>query len=398
MSSTDTLLRDILKEIKNQEIQLPDFQRSWVWDDERIRSLIVSLAHDWPIGAIISLKTGGNFKFGFRPFEGLNEKIEKNPSILILDGQQRLTTILNALFLTGPVSTRTPTKKKVKRFFYLKIEEIAKDSEDDIDWDKAVFFTDEEKRKTENIGRDVVLDLSSPEKEYEKKCVPANIIFDEIKFSEWRQGYQSYYSKNEDFLDNLNQLSKFEKIRNNIFSYTIPVIGIEKDTPKEAICQIFENVNTGGVPLDVFELVTAAFSADGYKLRDRWEILKKEFEKRPVLKEITATDFLKSVTLFSQYLAYKQGKILSVQCKRKHILELTLEDYERNEEKIKNSFIEASDFLHELCIYDSRNVPYISQLVPLSSLIAVFGDKFKTNFAILKYDCKFNPDLIFKTH
>lgn len=378
MASTDTMLRDILKKIRNQEIQLPDFQRSWVWDDERIRSLIVSLAHDWPIGAIISLETGGDFKFGFRPFEGLNEKIRKNPGVLVLDGQQRLTTVLNALFLPSPVDTKTPTKKKVKRFFYFKIEEIAKNSEDDIDWDKAVFFTDENKRKTENIGRDIVLDLSSPEKEYEEKCVPANIIFDEIKFSEWRQGYQSYYSKNKDFLDNLSQLSKFEKIRNNIFSYTIPIISIGRDTPKEAICQIFENVNTGGVPLDVFELVTAAFSADGYKLRDRWEILKKEFEKHPVLKEITATDFLKSMTLFSQYLAYKQKKIFSVQCKRKHILELTLENYERNEEKIKNSFIEASDFLRGLCIYDSRNVPYISQLIPLSSLIAVLGDKFKT--------------------
>jgi len=378
MASSDIMLKEILTDIKNQEIQLPDFQRSWVWDEERIRSLIVSLAHNWPIGAIISLKTGGNFKFGFRPFEGLNEGAKQNPDILVLDGQQRLTTILNALFLSSPVDTKTPTKKKVKRFFYFKIEEIAKNSEDDIDWDKAVFFTDENKRKTENIGRDIVLDLSSLEREYEEKCVPANIIFDEIKFSEWRQGYLRYYSKNKDFLDNLNQLSEFEKVRNKIFSYTIPVINIEKDTPKEAICQIFENVNTGGVPLDVFELVTAAFSADGYKLRDRWEILKQEFEKHPVLKEITATDFLKSMTLFSQYLAYKQNKIFSVQCKRKHILELTLEDYERNEEKIKNSFIDASDFLRGLCIYDSRNVPYISQLIPLSSLIAVLGDKFKT--------------------
>ena len=371
-------MREILTDIKNQEIQLPDFQRSWVWDEERILSLIVSLAHNWPIGAVISLKTGGNFKFGFRPFEGLGEKTEQNPNVLILDGQQRLTTILNALFLPYPVDTQTPTKKKMKRFFYFKIEEIAKNSENDIEWDKAVFFIDENKQKTTNIGRDVILDLSSPEKEYKEKCVPANIIFDEIKFTEWWQGYQKYHNKNIDPDSLLNQFSKFTRIRNNIFSYRVPVISIEKDTPKEAVCQIFENVNTGGVALDVFELVTAAFSADGYKLRDCWENLKKEFERYPVLKKVTATDFLKSVTLFSQYLAYKQKKISSVQCKRKHILALTLDDYETNEEKIKNAFIEASAFLHGLCIYDSRNVPYTSQLIPLSSLIAALGDRFKT--------------------
>ncbi|MBO7537111.1 MAG: DUF262 domain-containing protein [Alphaproteobacteria bacterium] len=377
MASSDIMLKEILTDIKNQEIQLPDFQRSWVWDEERIRSLIVSLAHNWPIGAIISLKTGGNFKFGFRPFEGINEEAKQNPDILVLDGQQRLTTILNALFLPNPVDTQTSFKKKVKRFFYFKIEEIAKSSEIDIDWDKVVFFTDERKQKTENIGRDIVLDLSFTKREYKEKCVPANIIFDEVKFSEWRQGYQSYYIESKD-INSLNQFSKFEKIRTNIISYRIPVISIEKNTPKEAVCQIFENVNTGGVALDVFELVTAAFSADGYKLRDHWKILKKEFERYPVLEKVTATDFLKTVTLFSQYEAYKENKIFSVQCKRKHILELNLDDYRTNEEKIKNAFIEASAFLYGLCIYNSRNVPYLSQLIPLSALIAVLGDKFKT--------------------
>jgi len=42
------------------------------------------------------------------------------------------------------------------------------------------------------------------------------------------------------------------------------VITLDKTTPKEAVCQIFENVNTGGVALTVFELVTATFAAEDF--------------------------------------------------------------------------------------------------------------------------------------
>jgi hypothetical protein len=46
--------------------------------------------------------------------------------------------------------------------------------------------------------------------------------------------------------------------------YQIPLILLRKETPKEAVCQVFEKVNTGGVSLTVFELLTATFAADDY--------------------------------------------------------------------------------------------------------------------------------------
>ena len=60
--------------------------------------------------------------------------------------------------------------------------------------------------------------------------------------------------------------------------YTIPVITLDKDTPKEAVCQVFENVNTGGVSLTVFELVTAIFAMDNFELRKDWEERQKKYD------------------------------------------------------------------------------------------------------------------------
>ncbi|MHC5673488.1 DUF262 domain-containing protein [Nostoc sp.] len=64
-------LAALLNDIVVGKIQLPDFQRGWVWDDEHIRSLLVSIARAFPIGAIMLLEAGGDAKFKARPIEGV---------------------------------------------------------------------------------------------------------------------------------------------------------------------------------------------------------------------------------------------------------------------------------------------------------------------------------------
>ena len=83
--------------------------------------------------------------------------------------------------------------------------------------------------------------------------------------------------------------------------YQIPVISLGKETPKEAVCRVFENVNTGGVPLTVFELVVASYSADDFELRKDWEERKEKFFNGDILNVVTATDFLTALTLLSTY-------------------------------------------------------------------------------------------------
>ena len=70
--STKRLLPEILAEIVKAKIQLPDFQRGWVWDDQHIRSLLVSIARSFPVGAVMLLETGGEAKFQVRPVEGIS--------------------------------------------------------------------------------------------------------------------------------------------------------------------------------------------------------------------------------------------------------------------------------------------------------------------------------------
>lgn len=378
MASQDKELKELLKELKNGDIQLPDFQRDWVWDNNRIKALIVSLANNYPVGAVMFLDTGGDITFSYRPFTGVECGNSTTPKSLALDGQQRLTSILNAMYLKNAVQTRTEQNKQIKRFYYISLKEIAKPQ---IDWDTAIKSVNENKQLTRNFGKDIELDLSTKELEYKNNYVPVNILFDEIEYSRWKDEFFKYYQLNDstNFMTHLNHIQIFEtKVRNNVYNYHIPVITLAKDTPKEAVCQVFENVNTGGVSLNVFELVTAMFAADGFRLRDDWNKRKEIFErhKLQVLSDVSATDFLTAMTLYTKYLDYSKDNTKAVLCKKKNVLELKLDSYNRNANNLTNAFIDAAKFLNGLCIYSSRDLPYTTQLIPLSATIAALGDKF----------------------
>ncbi|MGJ3206241.1 DUF262 domain-containing protein, partial [Geobacillus thermoleovorans] len=74
--STVESLLDLLESIQECRTQLPDFQRGWVWDDERIRNLLLS----YPIGAVMMLQTGNpNVRFASRPIEGVDNMNQVEP-------------------------------------------------------------------------------------------------------------------------------------------------------------------------------------------------------------------------------------------------------------------------------------------------------------------------------
>lgn len=57
--SNEPSLSEVLRKIHDGVIQLPDFQRGWVWDEDHIRSLLASISLSYPVGAIMQFETGG---------------------------------------------------------------------------------------------------------------------------------------------------------------------------------------------------------------------------------------------------------------------------------------------------------------------------------------------------
>lgn len=379
--STKLQLPKILEDIKIGEIQLPDFQRGWVWDDSHIQSLLVSIGRSFPVGAIMLLETGGEVQFQVRPIENvqLSHPLPE-ASKLILDGQQRLTTLTQVLSLDTPVQTRTDKGKAIQRYYYIHIPTALEGSDR---LEDALLAVDESRQLKSNFGRNIDLDLSSRELECKNLYFPCNLI---LKWSEWLTDLNQF---------NSSELARFlafrEQVLESFNTYEVPIIELKKETSKEAVCLVFEKVNTGGVQLSVFELITASYAADGYNLRDDWfgseirnvESRKERLSQEPLLTQVEATDFLQAITLLhtlekhnADLQAGKQGRQVSpVSAKRSSVLELPLSAYKAWADKVEEGFKLAAQFLQSQSFYAVRELPYRTQIVPLAALLAKLGER-----------------------
>lgn len=378
MQSNDKDLAVLMRDIHAGRIQLPDFQRGWIWDDDRIRGLIASITRNFPVGAVMFLPYGGDsLRFKYRLFEGVSSA-DNSPSDLVLDGQQRLTSAYSALYGEGAVRTRTDKGKEIYRWYYISIEQALNADADRLD---AITSVPKTKQVTSDFGRKVELDLTTAEKEYEAKMFPLNIILDPTKTFQWEQAYLAHYGHEADISKEYSDFKS--RIVMPVFQYKIPVITLEKDTPKEAVCQVFENVNQGGVSLTVFELVTAIFAMEDFDLRKDWEQRSATYFNDDLLNVVTSTDFLTACTLLA---AYKGKNVVS--CKKKDVLNLKLADYKTYADALSEGFREASDLLAEERIFARREIPYTTQLIPLAVLCTLLLEKHRIKSSNVKQRIK----------
>ena len=376
--STKTLLSDLLAKVVKGKLQLPDFQRGWVWDDEHIQSLLVSIARSFPIGAVMLLETGGGTRFQVRPVEGVDLAPNTAPDELILDGQQRLTSLTQVLKLDKPVATRDEKKRELRLHYYFNIEKALEGPEA---LEGAIVAVDEGRTRRTNFGRDVTLDLSSREKEIDAFHFPCSQI---MNSDDWEQALSEHAPE---------KLARFMKFRRQVVepfrNYALPVISLKKETSKEAVCLVFEKVNTGGVPLSVFELITATWAADGFNLREDWfggagkGGRHARLSKKALLRDLQPTDFLQGVSLLHSLekrnadLGAGKGpkEAAGVTAKREQILEMPLAAFEKWADPLTKGYEHAERFLRSEGFHHPKFLPYRTQLTPLATVLAHLGER-----------------------
>jgi hypothetical protein len=100
-------LSKVLRKIHEGVIQLPDFQRGWVWDEDHFRSLLASISLSYPVSAIMQLETGGDgVRFQPRLIAGVELAHPVEPDFLILDGLRRMTSLFLSLRIRKPVTSK----------------------------------------------------------------------------------------------------------------------------------------------------------------------------------------------------------------------------------------------------------------------------------------------------
>ena len=372
-------LKDLMRECHEGKLQLPDFQRGWVWDQDRIIDLLASISEGFPVGALMTLDASGEVAFAVRPVEGAPPAIKPLEAYL-LDGQQRMTSLYQSTSTRSPVLTQTAKKRPARLHFYFDIKAALNPNVARRD---AIVAVPEDRIIRENFGRDIALDLSTEEAEFAALHFPIDRIFEAQL---WVQAALTWVLKDmEARKDHMALINEFSiKVINNFADYQVPVITLGKDTSRAAVCLVFEKVNTGGKALDAFELVTAMYAGQKFHLRDDWKVRRDRLLKQPVLASVEPVEFLQAISLLHtkalRTKAEAEGRDPpAISATRNSLLQIPLSAYREYADRVEQGYVTAAKFLHGLKIFRARDLPYQTQLVPLAAILAELGPNWEND-------------------
>lgn len=212
---------DLLADIKNGRIGLPDLQRPFVWKDSKVRELLDSMMKGYPIGYIMLWESPADYEN--TNYIGKNEKVFKRPDDLVIDGQQRLTALLAAMYGIT-IKDKDYIERKIRISFDPLKREFAVWSqayERDPEWISeisTVFFADQEHN------------VSKLRKAYIKTVNESREKNNQLELTE----------DEEDLIEeNINDLL-------NLGIYSLPTLKINAKADEEDVAEIFVRVNSGG--------------------------------------------------------------------------------------------------------------------------------------------------------
>lgn len=345
-------LSDLFARIDRGDIQLPDFQRDYAWDVDRIRSLVVTVLRGYPVGCFMALDTRNTpMRFRPRPIEGAPDT-GNAPGMLLLDGQQRLTTLYHTLQGEGFAAGVDFRGRPVRRAFYVDVE---KATSADVLPDEAVFAVAEDGTICSHFAPETV----------GRQCIPVSTLLGE-----------GATDKLFDLIDGADEAMRsavkafYQRIVYPLAAYSVPMIRLSRETARSGVGSIFAQANSAGLQMDVFELLTAVFATEdeNFSLARDWADTEKALRKYPALDGVDRTAFLTAVSLLA---TARRGHAAG---NREDILGLSLGEYRRAAHDIRITLREAAEFLIQRCIFDLTQVPYRAQIVPLAVILALLSD------------------------
>lgn len=268
-----TSLGTLLGWLREGRYVVPDFQREFEWDSGNIRDLVRSIFLDYYIGSLLLWKgTSDNFKaLSCEAIYG--HSTPNRPEYIVLDGQQRLTAMYYAF-----VAPNKPLPNRTNRFLYsVRIDRFMAEQYDDAfsyDW---------------GVNRINRL-IAGGDSLYAEHIFPCAIIgAGGWELPNWVQGYERYWREQcaEAAQDGDQDTEKAasrhaenaREFGNHMAAitmaaitqqYQISYIELDQDLAIDKVCDIFTQLNSKGVRLDVFDLMNALLKPKGLQLKHLW--------------------------------------------------------------------------------------------------------------------------------
>lgn len=314
--------------------------------------------------------------FDFRAFDGVNpEDIEGiSPTIIALDGQQRLTSAFQSCLADAPVKIAASDKRtQYRRYFF----DIGKAVYADIPLSEAIISvsTDADGKPLNSKGED----YSDPYFQYENGYFPTNMIF---RSEEWEEGHSNHWDNRGQSERNeaMMNMRDFRKAVVRAFEVCmLPIIVLKRGIDASGICLVYEKLNSQGMTLDAFDLLIAHYAALGYNLRGDWfgdgknVGLAKQMDTKSkgLLKGLTPKQFMQGISMLSGTAA---GLNL-LRTSKTDIVQLPLAEYTKYKDAMTRGFLNAAQFMQKEKILTRTLTPSFGVITALATILARLDDQ-----------------------
>ena len=215
---------NLLIDVRDGRLGLPDLQRPFVWSDSKVRDLLDSMMKGYPIGYIMVWATPSNYENANTI--GNNEKIYNKTEALVIDGQQRLTALLASMY-----GIKIKDKNFKERYIKISFNPLTKEF---AVWSQAY------ERNPEWIS--AISEIFEADQNHTVSKYRKNFI-KTLNESREKKELELLTEDEEDIIDeNIKSLLDL-----NI--YTLPTLKIDFNADEEDVADIFVRVNSGGQKL-----------------------------------------------------------------------------------------------------------------------------------------------------
>lgn len=272
--SRDVQIDDLLTQVDEGTLGLPQFQRNFIWKPSQVIDLLRSVAKRWPTGSFLLLE--GPQHFAAKPIEHAPPLVRR-PELLVLDGQQRMTALYHAI------------RDQSAEVYYIVVDALinGKDDEEYFRYAKREVFAAQYP-----TARSLAAD----------RLLPISTVYDDGRFYEWlrftpSELQQAAIRAREEALSGLRRRV-----------YRMPVVYLARDIELTALAKIFETLNRTGVRLDAFDLMTAALYPHDFNLRTHWASARTNHAEVLARYNVAGIEVLKLIALLEHLRSLEAGK------------------------------------------------------------------------------------------
>lgn len=240
----DRKVSSILDEVISGRIGLPDLQRPFVWSDSKVRELLDSMMKGFPIGYMMLWASPTDYQN--TKSIGSNEKQYHRPDDLVIDGQQRITSLLAALTGTH-VRDKNYKDRPIKISYNPLTKEFlvwtpAMERDTQLISDISVVFRENKQHSLSKYRRALIKRMNDGRMKNERPLLTDD--------------------EEETIEDNINLLLDLD-------DYTIPTLRITAKADEEDVAEIFRRVNSGGQNLNENNFIETLLAVYDNQVHDK---------------------------------------------------------------------------------------------------------------------------------